>query len=220
VEPAPGDRPSVNAGVETALLFVRHGQSTWNLEHRWQGQADPPLSDHGRKQALHAAGHVGTVDAIVASPQIRALDTAMIISEQIGVGPVQTVDDLRERNAGIWSGRTTEEIEAGWPGWIESGQRPDGWESDEDVLPRALGAVDAILGELAGATVLVVSHGGVIVTLEDHFSVRDGRIPNLHGRVVTALRTPADDAWQLGAGDRLELVPPELTTGGGRGRRV
>ncbi len=202
------------------LLFVRHGQSTWNLEHRWQGQADPPLSDHGREQARHAATAVGTVDAIVASPQVRALETAVIIGEAVGVGPIQTVDDLRERHAGTWSGLTTDEIEERWPGWIEGGRRPDGWESDEDVLDRAVGAIDEILGELAGGTVLVVSHGGVIVTVEDHLEVRDGRIPNLHGRVVTARRSPDDNGWQLGAGDRLELVPPELSTGGGRGRRV
>jgi len=218
VEPASGDHP--DSSSSTSLLFVRHGQSTWNLEHRWQGQADPPLSDHGRKQAWHAAGSVGTVDAIVASPQIRALDTATIISEQIGVGPVQTLDDLQERNAGIWSGLTTEDIENGWPGWIESGQRPEGWEPDDSVLPRALAAIEAMIDELAGATVLVVSHGGVITAVEDHLAVRDGRIPNLHGRVIVADHAPDGDGVQLTAGDRLELVPPELTTGGGRGRRV
>ena len=155
----------------------------------------------------------------MASPQIRALETATIISEQIGVGPVQIVGDLRERNAGIWSGLTTEDIEAGWPGWIESGQRPEGWEPDEEVLPRAMAAIDMILGELAGGTVLVVSHGGVITTIEDHLSVRDGRIPNLHGRVLTT-HSAAGDELQLAAGERLELLPPELSTGGGRGRRV
>ena len=203
---------AMNSGDQTNLLFVRHGQSTWNLEHRWQGQADPPLSDHGRDQAFHAASSVGTVDAVIASPQIRALETATIISEQIGVGPVQTVDDLRERNAGIWSGLTTEEIEAGYPGWIDSGQRPEGWETDEQVLPRAVGAIESIVDEFPGATLLVVSHGGVIVTLEDHLSVRDGRIPNLHGRVITSR------AEVLSSGDRLELVPPEMSTGGSRGR--
>ena len=202
----------MSSGKSTEMLFVRHGQSTWNLEHRWQGQADPPLSDHGRQQAFHAASGVGTVDAIIASPQIRALETATIISEQIGVGPVQTVEDLRERNAGIWSGLTTEEIEAAYPGWIDSGQRPEGWEPDEEVLPRALGAIAEIAAEFPGATLLVVSHGGVIVTLEDHFSVRDGRIPNLYGRVF---RSEGED---LSVGDRLELLPPELSTGGSKGR--
>lgn len=204
---------NARSGAEpTALLFVRHGQSTWNLEHRWQGQADPPLSDHGREQAIHAAANIGTVDVIVSSPQIRALETATIISEQIGVGPVQAHTELRERNAGIWSGLTTDEIESGWPGWIDSGRRPEGWEPDEDVLPRAIDVIDEISREFAGATLLVVSHGGVIVTLEDHLDVRDGRIPNLHGRVITT------NGSALAAGERLELVPPELSTGGSRGR--
>ncbi|MDH3683296.1 MAG: histidine phosphatase family protein [Acidimicrobiia bacterium] len=199
-------------GEATALLFVRHGQSTWNLEQRWQGQADPPLSDHGRDQAYHAASSIGAVDAIVTSPQVRAVETATIISEQVGVGPVLALDDLRERNAGIWSGLTTTEIEAAWPGWIEAGRRPEGWESDEEVLPRALAVVDAIVAEYAGATLLVVSHGGVIVTLEEHLLVRDGRIPNLHGRLIEA------SGVGLRPGNRLELVPPEMSTGGGRDR--
>lgn len=133
---------------------------------------------------------------------------------------MQTHDDLRERHAGTWSGMTTEEIEAAWPGWIDSGRRPDGWEPDDDVVVRAMDAIDAVLDELAGATVLVVSHGGVIVALEDQLAVRDGRIPNLHGRVIAARRAGPGAEPQLTAGDRLELVPPELTTGGGRGRRV
>ncbi len=197
----------------TELLIVRHGQSTWNVEHRWQGQADPPLTDHGRDQARAAAASVGAVDAVVASPQVRALETATIISQAIGVGPVQVVDDLQERNAGIWSGLTTTEIETTWPGWIDSSRRPEGWEHDEPLTERIFAALDAIVAELAGATVLAISHGGVIGALEAHLSVRDGRTPNLHGRVVRI-----DQAGGLAAGDRLELVPPELTTGGGRDR--
>ena len=68
----------------TRLLLVRHGQTTWNEEHRWQGQADPPLSDHGRRQAIAASETIGVVDVIVSSPQVRALETATIISELIG----------------------------------------------------------------------------------------------------------------------------------------
>jgi probable phosphoglycerate mutase len=189
-------------------LLVRHGQSTWNAERRWQGQADPPLSDHGREQAFHAAASLGTVDVIVSSPQVRALETAAIIGAQLGVGPVQVVDDLRERNAGLWSGLTTEEIEERWPGWIDSPRRPDGWELDADLLPRVRGALASIVEEFWGATLLVVSHGGVILVIEDHLRVRDGRIPNLHGRLVTSVR------GELGAGERLELIPAEMRTGG------
>src|SRR5690606_40076504 len=102
----------------THLLLCRHGQSTWNAAGRWQGQADPPLSDLGRLQAQHAAKAVGAVDLIVASDLERARDTALIIAEAIGVGPVVIEPDLRERDAGEWSGLTREEIEAEWPGYL------------------------------------------------------------------------------------------------------
>jgi len=203
----------MNSEGQTELLLVRHGQSTWNVEHRWQGQADPPLSDHGRSQALAAAAGIGAIDAIISSPQIRALETATIISTQIGVGPVQVVEDLHERHAGEWSGLTTEEIEAHWPGWIDSQRRPTDWETDTSVLERTMAALDKVTTTFEGATLLVVSHGGVIVAIEDHLGVRDGRIPNLHGRT---LLTSGDT---LVPGERLELVPPDLSTGGS-GRRV
>lgn len=202
----------MNPRPSTALLLVRHGQSTWNVERRWQGQADPPLSDHGRQQAVIAAAALGNVDVIVSSPQSRALETAMIISAQLGVGPVQVHEDLRERSAGEWSGLTTDEIEERWPGWIDSDQRPAGWEYDEPLLARALAVFATVLEEYAGADVLLVSHGGLIVAVEAHLRVSDGRIPNLHGRLMHHVD------GQLLAGDRLELIPPESSTGGTGGR--
>ena len=81
---APAGRSS---GI-TRLLALRHGESEWNALGRWQGQADPPLTDLGRLQAFHAARNLGVVDAIVASDLQRATDTARIISEALGVGPV------------------------------------------------------------------------------------------------------------------------------------
>ncbi|MFV0257656.1 MAG: histidine phosphatase family protein [Acidimicrobiales bacterium] len=205
-QPSAPDGP-IPAG-HTRLLLVRHGQSTWNAQGRWQGQADPPLSAHGRRQAAAAAARIGAVEAIAASPQVRALETATTIADAIGVGPVIVVDDLRERHAGAWSGLTTEEIEASRPGWIDSGRRPDDWEPDETVLRRAVGALGELAAELPGATVLVVSHGGVIGALENHLDVRRGRTPNLHGRVFDT------DGASLIAGERVELIPSDLGTGG------
>lgn len=193
---------------QTALFMVRHGQSTWNAERRWQGQANPPLSDFGRQQAFEASKQIGTVDAVVSSPQERALETAVIISTQIGVGPVQTVEGLREQHAGSWSGLTTSEIMARWPGWVEAGRRPEDWEPDAMVRERAIIALDSIVAEFQGATVLVVAHGGVILAVEDHLGVRDQRIPNLHGRALTQ----SGDAYR--PGERIELLPPDLQTGG------
>jgi len=103
----------------TRVLLIRHGQSEWNADGRWQGQADPPLTDLGRHQALHAARNLGTVDAIVASDLQRASETALIIAEALGIGPVVVEASLRERDAGEWSGLTRAEIERDWPGYLD-----------------------------------------------------------------------------------------------------
>jgi len=92
------------APSETKMLFIRHGQSTWNEAGRWQGRADPPLSEFGEQQAHTAAKVIGQVDAIISSPLERALGTAAIIGTHIGVGPIQILDDLMERDSGEWLG--------------------------------------------------------------------------------------------------------------------
>ena len=61
----------------TKLLILRHGQSEWNALGRWQGQADPPLTDVGKKQALKATKKLGLFDSIVSSPLQRAKNTAV-----------------------------------------------------------------------------------------------------------------------------------------------
>lgn len=187
----------------STLLLVRHGQSTWNAEGRWQGQADPPLSELGRWQASEAAAKLGQLDAIVSSPQQRASQTALILSESLGVGPVHLVEDLRERHAGPWSGLTRADIEQRWPGWVDDGRRPEGYEADPPLVARARAALDEVLTTFAGATVLVVCHGGVIRALEADLGIAEGRIPNLAGRVLH------HDGAGLRAGDRLELAPHE-----------
>ena len=78
----------------TSVLAIRHGESEWNAVGRWQGQADPPLTDAGMLQAVAAAQVLGTFDGVYASSLQRAADTAAIIAEAIGVGPVQLLDDL------------------------------------------------------------------------------------------------------------------------------
>ena len=103
----------------TRVLLIRHGQSEWNADGRWQGQADPPLTDLGRHQALHASRNLGVVDAIVASDLQRATETALIIAGELGVGPLVLEPGLRERDAGEWSGLTRAEIERDWPGYLD-----------------------------------------------------------------------------------------------------
>jgi broad specificity phosphatase PhoE len=190
----------------TRLLLVRHGQSVWNADGRWQGQADPPLSDLGRTQAFHAAQRVGSIDVIVASDLERARDTALIISEAIGVGPVVIEPGLRERDAGEWSGLTRPEIEEGWPGYLDDRRRPPGWESDESVLRRLHDVLGRIEAEYAGADVLVVTHGGVVYALEAEHEVEWARLANLGARQAEM------DGGRITLGDRIALVDHDELT--------
>lgn len=190
------------------LLLVRHGQSEWNADGRWQGQADPPLSELGRRQAQAAAAAVGAVDAVVASPLERAFLTAAAISEAVGVGPVLVEPDLMERHAGEWQGLTRAQIDELYPGYLDDRgddrRRPPGWEDDDVLLDRVLGALDRLLAQLAGADdVVIVTHGGVIYAIERHLGAGFERIPNLGARWVSA------EAGRLALGDRLLLVDPD-----------
>jgi broad specificity phosphatase PhoE len=177
----------------TRMLLARHGQSEWNAQGRWQGQADPPLSDLGRQQAQSAASRIGSIDVVVASDLERASHTAAIISEILGVGPVVIEPGLRERHAGEWSGLTRADIERDWPGYLEARDRPPGFEPDDVLLARTLEALERIHREYAGADVLVVTHGGVVYTLEKDAGHPFERLPNLGSR------------WLVHRGDRVEL---------------
>jgi len=173
------------------LLFVRHGQSEWNALGRWQGQADPPLSDFGRVQARLAARAIvdltereaTPVAGIVTSTLVRALETATIISDALEIYPLHLEADLIERDAGEWSGLTRAEIDERFPGYLGNGERPPGYEQDDVMLTRTLRAVDRIIDRFSTldqpATVVVITHGGVIYTLESHVGAPFRRKPNL-----------------------------------------
>ena len=153
--------------MPTNVLLVRHGQSTWNAAHRWQGQADPPLSEDGQDQARRAAERLGAFDAVVASDLDRARHTAEIIAACLGIGPVQIDPRLRENDAGEWTGLTHEEIHERWPGWIETSRRPPGFEPREHLVTRGFAALLALGRQYPDGEVLAVSHGGLIRAVRD-----------------------------------------------------
>ncbi len=186
------------------VLVVRHGQSEWNAVGRWQGHADPPLSDLGIDQARQAALVVGSFDAVVASDLDRAATTAGIIAEAVGIGPVITDAGLRERDVGEWQSLTRDEIELAFPGHLENGRRPPGWEPNESFLDRALSSVRRIVDHVDSGEVLVVAHGGLISTLESHLGAEFAPIENLHGRWLLV------EGEQLRLGERVALVSDEV----------
>jgi probable phosphoglycerate mutase len=191
------------------LLLTRHGQSEWNADGRWQGQEDPPLTDLGRRQAIHAAKAIGTIDAVHCSPLQRAATTAHLIAEELGVGPV--IDDvgLVERCAGEWEGLTRAQIEDLYPGFLADGRRPPGWEDDTLVEQRVFDALDRIARLHPRSDVLAVAHAGVVFAVERTLGAPWERLANLGGRWLEH----HDDRWVLGPRVHLlveETIPDQL----------
>jgi len=198
----------LSAPVAHRLLLIRHGQSTWNAEQRWQGQADPPLSPLGERQARAAGAAVQhlALGRIVASDLVRARRTAELL---VPPGATVTVDSgLRERHAGDWTGLTRAEIDERYPGWIDDHRSPPGFEGDEPLLERVLPVVEALLAVTdAPWATLAVTHGGVIRTVERHFGAPSTPVPNLGGRWLHVESSGGDATILLG--DREVLVDPD-----------
>lgn len=152
------------------LYLIRHAQSTWNADGRWQGQADPPLSPAGIVQARLLAERFPDVHVshVVSSDLVRARETAAPFAARFGL-EVEVRPELREIDVGSWSGRTRAEIEAAEPGALDRYYRGEcGWtggERFEDHEARCAGAAAALAnGEGEGALV-AISHGGTIRAL-------------------------------------------------------
>jgi probable phosphoglycerate mutase len=192
------------------LLLVRHGESTWNARGRWQGWADPPLTDLGRAQAEAAAPAAAPVDAVVSSDLQRARVTAELMAAVLDVGAVHIDADLRERDVGNFTGLTRAEIEERWPGVLSRGNAsiardPRFGETVEALATRVDAALARLAATFAGQRVLVVTHGGVVRNLERSFGVEPDPLPNLGGvEVVVDTETGAVEG-----GERVLLLSPE-----------
>lgn len=157
---------------QTRLIFIRHGETTWNAAGRWQGHGDPPLSERGRDQAQRCAESLAGLgaDRLVCSDLRRALETAAPIGRVLGLEPRPT-SRLRELDVGSWTGMTREEIRAREPEPLErfdAGAQDvaaGGGESREDIRGRVLEEVERVAAERAGGCVVFVVHSGVIRAL-------------------------------------------------------
>jgi broad specificity phosphatase PhoE len=197
----------------TEFLLLRHGESTWNAEHRWQGQSDPPLTRRGEQQARDAVAslvELGPFDAVVASNLQRARRTGELLAQGASLELGPAVAALAERYASAWEGLTADEIELRYPGYLAAGRRPDGYEGDGEVVERVCRAIASLAERHPGGRVLVVSHGGVIGALEQMDAAGEGeptghRTGNLEGRWLAAdpagVRIVGDHVRLLLAGD-------------------
>lgn len=191
------------------VLLIRHGQSEWNAAGRWQGQADPPLTNQGRSDARRAAATLGTFDAVGASTLQRAIETAQALADGTGVGPVLTDPRWMERTAGPWEGLTRPEIEEGWPGFLADGKRPDEWENEEALVARSFDALADLWVQAPDGQVAIVSHSGLMMAVERHLGDPQGRFPNLGGRWLIG---EAVERWTLG--DRVQLLEDAASSPG------
>jgi probable phosphoglycerate mutase len=151
----------------TELLLVRHGETDWNRERRFQGHADPPLNETGREQAHTLAAELAgePIELVYTSDLARARETAEIIAARIGADVV-ALRELREIDVGEWQGLTWPEIEERHPdgaqAWREHGS---GWEAGEtqaELGERVVAALRRIVARHPSQRILVVGHGGTI----------------------------------------------------------
>ncbi len=158
------------------LQLIRHGETAWNAENRWQGQRDIPLSRVGREQAISLRDRLkeawnngvlpGSPDAIFTSDLSRAIETADIaLGSHMRDGkavPIQRTPLLRERNFGAWEGLTNAEVRAQFGDLLQ----PEDGEPHEEVFDRMRAALNLIWHhtlieqDREFANVLVVGHGG------------------------------------------------------------
>jgi len=194
-------------GAMTEFLMVRHGQSEWNAQGRWQGQADPPLSPLGVEQAEAGAAYLvqlaGEVpfDGIASSTLDRAATTGDIIARHLGFDQPYRTANLAERNAGEWSGLTRPEIEEQYPGFLKAGKYPPGYEHDAELLPRIKQGLRDVIANVPGDRLIVTAHGGIIYCIEASLGLPFRHMPNLG-----ALSFHFDDEGVFVLAERLELL--------------
>jgi probable phosphoglycerate mutase len=153
----------------TELLFIRHGETDWNRQQRFQGQIDVPLNAMGHAQAARLGQRLAaeTHDALFSSDLTRARETAAPMAAAWGRQPV-LVPGLREQSFGVLEGLDVPTIKqqhaALWQQWLE--HRADfalpGGESLRQFHARVIDAVRQLVADAAGQRLVIVTHGGVL----------------------------------------------------------
>jgi probable phosphoglycerate mutase len=182
----------------TRIIAIRHGETSWNVDARIQGQLDIGLNDTGQWQARRVGEALASepITAVYSSDLSRAHATAQQIAEKAGV-PVIPHTGLRERSFGMFEGKTFDEIRTNWPdqanNWrqrIPEWQPPEGGESLLALRERVTRTLQELAARHPGEQIVVVAHGGVLDALY---------------RVATGQEVNAPRTWELpnGAINRL-----------------
>jgi len=154
----------------TEVIFIRHGETLWNIEGRVMGQLDSPLSERGERQAAAIARRLSATsfDHLYSSDLGRAVQTATAIANKCNKD-VNLETGLRERNMGVFQGRTREEKKAEYPEvWKECKAVgpdyiiPGGGESQKKRLARSIEVMNRLADTHPDETLVVVSHDGIL----------------------------------------------------------
>ena len=154
------------------ILLLRHGETDWNRQSRFQGQIDVPLNATGRQQAQQAAAFLRQtpMKRAYSSPMARPRETAELVLEHHAHVPLIPDQGLLEIGHGLWEGKLEEEIQARWPQLLATWKAAPhqvvmpgpGGETIQQVSQRAVAAMERIAQDLVdGDTALVVAHDAV-----------------------------------------------------------
>lgn len=201
------------------LLLLRHGQSQWNLDNRFTGWIDVPLSAQGREEAMAAATLLSEyrLDRAFTSRLVRATDTLRIVLAAIGQGqiPIEENQALNERMYGDLQGLHKEETVKQYGAqqvevWRRSYDvRPPGGESLQDTAARVLPYYEERIHPALekGDTVLIVAHGNSLRALVMHLEhLSPQQIVKLHIPTGALIVYAVDPKGELVRQDRDETL--------------
>jgi len=189
------------------IIFVRHGETEYNYESRYQGHTDSRLSELGRCQSARVVERLGAekIAAVYSSDLVRACETAQAIAAPHNLA-VRTDADLRECAFGDWEGLTVKQISERYPDLYRNYTRdsvthraPNG-ERLEDLQARVVRLVDSIAAAHPDETVVIVTHGGPIRAFFCHAfdaKLETFRKIRLDNCGITILSLGSDGRWLL-----------------------
>lgn len=192
--------------MTTRVLLIRHGETAWNANGRWQGHAPVPLNESGLAQSQRLGRYIKSedvrIDVIYSSDLKRAMQTADPIAEALNL-PIHPDPRLREVDLGDWQGLTREEAEA-WDAERYAAFRAD-WhavptpngESRNDLKARVRAAFDDITARHPDQVIALVSHGGTLGMLIESLFGEIER-PSLSNTSMTIIdQTKFGALWQI-----------------------
>jgi broad specificity phosphatase PhoE len=189
------------------LILIRHGETDWNVEGRYQGQEDPTLNQTGITQSYQLADELinTNLDILYTSPLQRASQTARIISEELDI-PLFIEQRFMEIHQGDWQKRLRSEIENLYPDLFQKWEdepweaRPPNGETLHQVQDRVYTALDEIISRHQNQIIGIVCHRIPIALIKmryqgvDQNIVRKLKLPNIYYEEIQIPGKHSDDA--------------------------